>query len=258
MPYQCTYELCSDPNRLYASHQEWFNHESLHTRVWHCQVHESEFETESKYTRHLQQEHPEAKPESFSSELVAAAVGPSSKPHRECPLCPELFSYKPIGHMHQHMRYHLEHLALFTLPADPGEDGGGDWDASGRPSDSHEAIQGGGRRNSVDRDFPYESRTASTKSMDPSVSEPSAEPPTGTDPTAFDDIRRHSQQRLVDPAALINSWLTNQPGFLPYPSPPSPDADGGPPPFLRRGELPPIWLGWAPQWDNEEQAFLCM
>ncbi|GAB1312452.1 hypothetical protein MFIFM68171_02662 [Madurella fahalii] len=87
-PYQCTYEDCPEPNRLYGSYQEWIDHESQHTRVWHCHRHAREFETQSEYMQHLQQDHPDAGPEQSSPELVSAAVGPSLRVHRDCPLCP--------------------------------------------------------------------------------------------------------------------------------------------------------------------------
>lgn len=255
MPYHCTYEACSDPNRLYGSYQEWLNHESLHTRVWHCQIHGSEFETQPKYIQHLQQDHPEASPEAFSPELVAAAVGPSSKPHRDCPLCPVSFS--DLGHMHRHMRYHLEHLALFSLPADPT--GGGDdnddndGDAPEGSGDSQQAVRGG-RQASLDLDF-LDSDKSSTASDTPNqkmVPGPSASGPPA-DPTPFDDIQRHSQESLrpVDLATAVNNWMANVPTR--YPSYTSP-----PPPYKPPKRFPPLPRGWTPVFFEDSKFWICM
>ncbi|KAF2174374.1 hypothetical protein K469DRAFT_536329, partial [Zopfia rhizophila CBS 207.26] len=113
-PYHCTYELCQDPNRLYGSRREWLDHENQHTRVWHCQVHGEEFETQPEYVQHLDSKHTHSKPECYSSELIAAVVGPSLKPHRNCPFCPTPFS--DTIQMQKHIAYHLERIALFALP----------------------------------------------------------------------------------------------------------------------------------------------
>ncbi|KAI1773627.1 hypothetical protein F4818DRAFT_452679 [Hypoxylon cercidicola] len=127
-PYHCTYKDCSDPHRLYGSRQEWIDHESQHSRVWHCQVHGEEFETQPNYVEHLKMSHPETTPGSFSPELIAAVVGPSLEPHRDCPFCPTAFS--ETIEMQKHMT----------------EDG------SGRPSDSHQ-VQHHSRQGSVHGDF---------------------------------------------------------------------------------------------------------
>ncbi|KAK3389728.1 hypothetical protein B0H63DRAFT_464231 [Podospora didyma] len=149
-PYLCTYEICSDPNRLYGSHREWLDHENLHTRVWHCRIHEREFETQPEYTQHLRQDHPDATPEDFSSELIAASVGPSAEiHHRSCPLCSSGFT--DVQDMQQHVKHHLERLALFSLPG-VQQDGEGPEVSS----DSRQVIQSGGaggRLASVEEDF---------------------------------------------------------------------------------------------------------
>lgn len=91
-PYHCTFERCHDPNRIYGTSQEWLEHESLHTRVWHCTAHGEEFETQLEYTTHLHEKHPEHPMEYFSLELIAAVVGPSLRLLRDCPFCPGAFS----------------------------------------------------------------------------------------------------------------------------------------------------------------------
>ncbi|KAJ8132383.1 hypothetical protein O1611_g1241 [Lasiodiplodia mahajangana] len=147
-PYNCTYELCNDPNRLYGSRQEWIDHESQHTRVWHCQQHAAEFETQPEYVEHLKQHHEDTKSEHFSAELLSSAVGPSIRPRRECPFCPTRLD--SLIEMQKHLEFHLERLAVLALPRD--EDDMDTNQGSNLSSQSHEALQRG-RRKSVSEDF---------------------------------------------------------------------------------------------------------
>ncbi|KAI8627473.1 hypothetical protein F5Y19DRAFT_477339 [Xylariaceae sp. FL1651] len=147
-PYHCTYESCQDPNRLYSSRQEWIDHESQHTRVWHCQQHANEFETQLEYVDHLQQDHEGITPEYFSTELLSSAVGPSTKLQRGCPFCPT--GLDSLIEMQRHLAFHMERLALLALPREEGEL---DTDRGSSPSyESHEAQQRG-RKGSVHQDF---------------------------------------------------------------------------------------------------------
>ncbi|KAK4679997.1 hypothetical protein QC764_0040510 [Podospora pseudoanserina] len=118
-PYQCTHEVCQDSHRLYGSYREWIDHENIHTKSWHCDNHvaPAEFEKQEEFIYHIEQFHPDAKPELFSPELMAAAFRPSTKPLRPCPLCPTGFEDNKI--MHEHIKGHLERLAHHCLPADP-------------------------------------------------------------------------------------------------------------------------------------------
>jgi hypothetical protein len=111
-PYQCTYEDCSDPHRLYGRLQDWIDHENLHRRVWHCYTHQEEFETLSAWQLHANEKHPGE--DHLSPEWRAASFGSSSQPRRVCPLCPTRFSDPSL--IQQHMQYHLEQLALYVLP----------------------------------------------------------------------------------------------------------------------------------------------
>ncbi|KAI0105595.1 hypothetical protein F4776DRAFT_668561 [Hypoxylon sp. NC0597] len=147
-PYHCTYEDCRDPHRIYGTRQDWIDHESQHSRVWHCQTHSEEFETQPEYVDHLKTSHPEATDEHFSPELISSAVGPSLKPHRDCPFCPTAFS--DVTKMERHIMFHLERCAMIALPLaedDPNGENGSD-----HPSDSHE-VQHRGRQGSIALDF---------------------------------------------------------------------------------------------------------
>lgn len=117
--------------------------------MWHCQAHGEEFETQPSYVEHLKVSHPEVTPVYFSPELIAAVVGPSLKPRRDCPFCPTAFS--ETIEMQKHIIFHLERFALLALPPLIG-DGSDEEDSSGRPSDSHE-VQHHGRQSSVLGDF---------------------------------------------------------------------------------------------------------
>ncbi|KAI1260405.1 hypothetical protein F5Y18DRAFT_257000 [Xylariaceae sp. FL1019] len=114
--YNCTYEYCTDPYRIYGSKGEWVDHESQHTRVWYCADHDVEFEAAQEYISHMISTHPICTTEKLSDELVASVVRPSRNVQRDCPLCPIHFSPRDIMGMQNHMAQHLERLALLTLP----------------------------------------------------------------------------------------------------------------------------------------------
>lgn len=152
-PYQCTYEDCPDPNRLYGQREEWIDHENQHRRVWHCDTHGREFETQPEYLRHVKEEH-QSEEQGPSVTQAACVVSSSSKPHRDCPLCPTAFS--DVVQMREHMRYHLERLALFALP--DVEDEAKDNLLSAGSSGKTRVGERRGRQDSVDADFGQEER----------------------------------------------------------------------------------------------------
>ena len=115
-------------------------------------MHGEEFKTEPEYLQHLKSKHDDSKPEVYSPELIAAVVGPSLSPHRDCPFCPTSFS--DTVQMHKHTAFHLERFALFALPTiDDNDNGDEGMDDSDRSSNSHQVIQHRGRRNSLREDF---------------------------------------------------------------------------------------------------------
>ncbi|RSL91091.1 hypothetical protein CDV31_015543 [Fusarium ambrosium] len=99
-PAVCTYEDCTDPDRLYRLRQDWIDHENQHRRVWHCHIHQEEFETQPEYIQHLQDRQDEHSKDDRLPEMVAAVVGSSSKPLRDCPFCPTAFSDVPTMQKH--------------------------------------------------------------------------------------------------------------------------------------------------------------
>ncbi|KAH7322441.1 hypothetical protein B0I35DRAFT_425813 [Stachybotrys elegans] len=151
-PYHCTYEDCSDPDRLYGVKQDWIDHENQHRRVWHCHSHKAEFETRPDYLLHLQELHPQDKWEDYTPEMIAGVAGASAKPHRDCPFCPTTFSN--VATMQKHVRYHLERLALYALP-DIREDMEDEL-APEMSSDSKQVVENWGRQDSIANDFDEE------------------------------------------------------------------------------------------------------
>lgn len=200
-PYHCTYEECRDPNRIYGTRQEWLDHESTHTRVWHCQVHATEFETQPEYMAHIGRDHPDMNPAQSSAELVAAVVGPSLKVHRDCPFCPT--SLPTTQELQKHIAFHLERLALFTIPADDG----GDTDGYGGGSSNSHQGQRRGRQGSVEEDFTIEEQLKfQNMTSEPLTRDTELGIKRQTDPPTMEDARRLCEAQEPDSGALPR-WL---------------------------------------------------
>lgn len=193
-PYHCTFERCHDSNRIYGTRQEWLEHESLHTRVWHCAVHGEEFETQSEYTAHLHETDSGHKVEHLSPELIAAVVGPSLRLRRDCPFC--LAAFSEASALQKHVTFHLERLALLALPADDEDE----IDKPQRASDSHEG-QRRGRTDSIEADFIVE------ESLVLSDSESTAPDQPGTSMAA---IQEAVSRR--DGESFLSQWLADSEG----------------------------------------------
>lgn len=126
------------------------HHESLHRRVWYCVSHDLEYGSQQDYVSHLKEAHVDISLGHLTSELMAAAVRPSSKPRSDCPFCP-VPPFDSVSAMQKHIAFHLERLALYALPkaADLEEE---DETLSGHESDSFQG-QRLGRKNSIELDF---------------------------------------------------------------------------------------------------------
>lgn len=199
-PYQCTYEDCPDPHRLYGQRQEWIDHENQHRRVWHCHAHSKEFETQPEYIRHANDEH---SGEGSSPELTATLVGSSLQPHRDCPFCPTAFS--DLAHLRKHITYHLERLALFALP--DIEIDVKDQDVSERSSDTNLAVERRGRRDSIKGDFSQEETVAFAEILDSKTGklENLGVPPDTRNITLALEATKHKEQGHLD----IWQWLSH-------------------------------------------------
>ncbi|KAI1758865.1 hypothetical protein GGR53DRAFT_198101 [Hypoxylon sp. FL1150] len=195
-PYHCTYEDCTDPNRLYGTRKEWLDHENQHTQVWHCQEHtdELEFETLTEYVEHLKISHPDAPTERYSQELIRTMVAPSRKLRRECPFCPFLPNSSPdrVTEMQKHITFHLERLALLALPLVDDDSDGLDC------SLNSPEIQRFGRKSSIAADFSEEERISFADFM---YIEETQE---GDHPVSDDNIREIT---LMDDNFRVQHWL---------------------------------------------------
>ncbi|KAF5569138.1 kinase domain-containing protein [Fusarium pseudoanthophilum] len=202
-PYHCTYEDCTDPNRVYGSRQDWIDHENQHRRVWHCHVHGEEFETQPEYIQHLREAKDQHKPQDEFPEMIAAAVGSSKDPNRDCPFCPT--DFVDVRTMQKHIRYHLERLSLYVLP-DIYEHGGGD-STSVQSSESMKLLGRRGRKNSIIADFSTEESDAfSTDIFDPPVRE-SLNPSTGPEDLAHYLEQNNSMDKSFG-SWFMEGWFT--------------------------------------------------
>lgn len=148
-----------------------------------------------EYTAHLLEQHPEHSAEQVSSELIDAALGPSTSLQRGCcPFCPTTFS--EAGGLQKHITYHLERLAILALPA---YDNNGMEDSE-RASDSHEG-QRRGRKGSAEIDFTDEEQRLFVDSFRSAASE---QPRSRT---SLVDIQQAVIRREED--TLLTKWLAD-------------------------------------------------
>ncbi|RPB26488.1 hypothetical protein L211DRAFT_680078 [Terfezia boudieri ATCC MYA-4762] len=161
MPYVCTFTSCLRPEHLYGSRAEWFEHElRTHRREWHCEACNLTFGCKDNIIKHMGDSHKEEFPESEylavadwseraqSSKQACPLCPPNFYPTREhlkqfhrndiagsvdisakaeqllnqdtpsCPYCPIKYE---MAQLRRHLGYHLQQMALFTLPR-PAED----------------------------------------------------------------------------------------------------------------------------------------
>ncbi len=152
-PYVCLFEGCDQENTLFKTQDDWLGHmQWQHTVVWACQVRGHEFATydsPDKLEHHIQSEHPASfselqlpviiqesaspAPDTFAvltASLVAEscqADSPANIGH-ECPICQKKFHQQTStdvssgdddeGDIQNHLLYHLESIALLSLPID--------------------------------------------------------------------------------------------------------------------------------------------
>lgn len=121
--------------------------------MWHSADHGDEFKMQGEYIQHLDQDHVSANCH-HAPELLFGTMIASSNPHRDCPFCPtELVD---AVQMQKHVAFHLERIALFSLPP-LQEDDGRRSESSARSSagaSSNRVPKYRGRQKSLDLDFP--------------------------------------------------------------------------------------------------------
>ncbi|CAI6340021.1 unnamed protein product [Periconia digitata] len=120
-PYTCTAEKCDEgDSKPLNTWDEWIVHEQVHHRMeYTCRYHpESAFSSRDQYLEHVGQEHPHQQNELLDPDHINANAQLTPKPRDGCPIC----SYQPETwqDMDKHLAYHLENLALLSLPLATG------------------------------------------------------------------------------------------------------------------------------------------
>lgn len=136
-PYSCTYSNCDAADRLFDSRHEWASHEKFtHRRVYKCAEHPDHEFDELGYVAHTESFHSKYVDQMTSAYGLQAATSTGKSIDRGCPLC--FISMASLEDMEAHLIYHLECVALLSLPRATGlEKGSQQGDAA-----SAEIVQG--------------------------------------------------------------------------------------------------------------------
>lgn len=118
----CTYEECVSGQELYATRNDWIQHEtSSHRRVWRCLEHtDIAFDARFDYEMHLQQEHADVSQSLRSVELLKAGESTDTQAARVCPFCGKKLAM--ALDLQYHIAVHLERVAAFSLPRSTGQE----------------------------------------------------------------------------------------------------------------------------------------
>ncbi|PVH92336.1 TPR-like protein [Periconia macrospinosa] len=146
-PYICTYPECAAAETLYSSRTSWLEHERIvHRRVWQCHEHSScVFKSKAAFQEHLTNEHDNLT-ETHAQQLASFAEATVSDDRTKCPFC---FEPGPFSNgLHNHMAFHQEQIATFSLPRDIQSSND---DALG--SSKAQGIRSGGALRSVSLEF---------------------------------------------------------------------------------------------------------
>jgi hypothetical protein len=120
-PYTCTAPVCSKgDNKLLNTWEEWILHEQVYHRMQYtCPYHpEQVFAIKESFSNHIRQQHVETQDALSTLNEIDKNAQLASRPQSGCPLC----SYEPEtwADMDKHLAYHLESLALLSLPLATG------------------------------------------------------------------------------------------------------------------------------------------
>ncbi|RBR25764.1 uncharacterized protein FIESC28_01446 [Fusarium coffeatum] len=134
-PYTCTYDECSNPEKMYATRHDWIYHEmQMHRRQWKCQKCDVGFHAKRLMADHLMKSHAE----SVTAQLTIClemSERPLDDDHRmECVLCPSQLS---LSRLLEHLAQHMEDIALFVLPSLSEEDEDANSNAARLSRDQH-------------------------------------------------------------------------------------------------------------------------
>ncbi|KAI0533156.1 hypothetical protein GGR58DRAFT_517148 [Xylaria digitata] len=114
-PYVCTFSDCLDPDRLFTTRRDWKYHEmQLHRRQWICQSCNCEYTSKSEMASHIRYVHNSSIKDRELNAVLDISERPIDEAHvYKCPFCYGTMSMKKLF---DHMAYHMEALALFSLP----------------------------------------------------------------------------------------------------------------------------------------------
>lgn len=116
-PFICTFEKCSQPDRLFRNEKEWYQHElQFHRREWVCRITACGiiFRDLHEFRLHLEADHSKVLDELVLDQCERETTLPAD----QCPFCAVTI---PMDKMRTHMGNHLIDCALSALPRVPLE-----------------------------------------------------------------------------------------------------------------------------------------
>ncbi|PVH98682.1 hypothetical protein DM02DRAFT_32617 [Periconia macrospinosa] len=120
-PYTCLAENCQEgDSKLLNTWEEWIIHEQVHHRMeYSCPSHpEKTFPDRETYEYHVIQEHSNTRDELLTIDGCNNNANIAPRPRSGCPLCP--YESDTWADLDKHLAYHLENLALLSLPLATG------------------------------------------------------------------------------------------------------------------------------------------
>jgi len=112
-PYVCTFENCPEPDRMFSSRTEWFEHElKLHRNEWICNACNATFATAASLKAHLEDNNADL----LADAPVSAVVDWCQRAITTDQLCPLCKKSYPLKSIRNHLAKHLRKVALFSLP----------------------------------------------------------------------------------------------------------------------------------------------
>lgn len=119
-PYTCTYDGCSNPDKMYAKRHDWIYHEmQMHRWQWECRPCDMRYSAKVLMADHLKSNH-----SGISTDQSTILLELSERPlddgqYMKCTLCP---SQMTLSRFFEHLAEHMEEIALFLLPSFIDED----------------------------------------------------------------------------------------------------------------------------------------
>jgi len=114
-PYVCTFDLCTKPNHLFETRYDWYDHGVQHHRhEWYCAECTDTFSTSSGFTHHLNEIHPALLHDKQDVSVLIGGCERAMRRPQQCLLC--IGWSEHASQLRSHLGWHMQQLALFTLP----------------------------------------------------------------------------------------------------------------------------------------------